>query len=281
VALRRPLATQPAAELATQPAAELATELAGTIATEPPASPAPQSPSAPARRRLGPTPLVRAFAAVSVRAVLAIWAAAIVAVGAGPMVLAQASSSADPIIARAIDGNAAPLDFAAPAFSLTDQAGRPVSLASLRGKVVLLTFLDPVCTSDCPLIAQEFRAADQLLGGRSASVEMVAVVANPVYRGVAFVQAFDRQEQMSGLRNWLFLTGSLPRLQQAWRSYGIAADILPAGGMVAHNDVAFVIDGNGRTRAELNFDPGPGTASSVSSFAVELSDAAQQVLRSA
>ena len=70
-----------------------------------------------------------------------------------------------------------------------------MSLASLRGKVVLLTFLDPVCTTDCPLIAQEFRAAGQLLGAASKQVELVAIVANPVYHQVAYTQAFDRQEQ--------------------------------------------------------------------------------------
>jgi hypothetical protein len=50
--------------------------------------------------------------------------------------------------------------------------------------------------------------------------------------------------------------------------------------MIAHSDVAYVIDANGRTRTELDVDPGPGTASSKSSFAVELSDAAEQVMRS-
>jgi peroxiredoxin len=44
---------------------------------------------------------------------------------------------------------------------LTDQHGRTITLANLRGKVVLLTFLDPVCTSDCPMEAQEFREAGQ------------------------------------------------------------------------------------------------------------------------
>ena len=110
----------------------------------------------------------RAASGASARAVVALWAAAVVLVGAGPMAVAQASPNAAPIIAQAIDGSAAPLNFAAPGFSLSDQDGRPVSLASLRGKVVLLTFLDPVCTSDCPLIAQEFRAADQMLGSQVA-----------------------------------------------------------------------------------------------------------------
>jgi cytochrome oxidase Cu insertion factor (SCO1/SenC/PrrC family) len=212
------------------------------------------------------------------RAILIAWAIVVVLVGAGPLAVAQASPHADVLIAQAIDGNAAPLNFTAPAFSLTDQSGQRVSLASLRGKVVLLTFLDPVCTSDCPLMAQEFRAADQLLGRRSARVELVAIVANPVYRSIACTRAFDQQEGLAGVPNWRFLTGTLPQLQQVWKTYDIAAEILPAGGMVAHNDVAYVIDAAGRTRTELDFDPGPGTASTVSSFAVELADAAGQYL---
>ena len=194
------------------------------------------------------------------------------------MAAAQASRTAAPIIAQAIDGSAAPLDFAAPAFTLSDQNGRTVSLASLRGKVVLLSFLDPVCTSDCPLIAQEFRAADRLLGPSARNVELVAIVANPVYRSVAYTRTFDAQEGLSRLPNWVFLTGSLDQLQQAWKNYGITAQVVGAGGMIAHNDVAYVIDKNGRTRAELNFNPGPGTQSSQSSFAGELAAQAQRVM---
>jgi cytochrome oxidase Cu insertion factor (SCO1/SenC/PrrC family) len=210
--------------------------------------------------------------------VLAAWSVAVVLVGAGPLAAAQASPHADVIIAQAIDGDAAPLNFAAPGFTLTDQAGQPVSLAGLRGKVVLLTFLDPVCTSDCPLIAQEFREADLLLGARTRNVELVAIVANPAYRSIADTRAFDRQENLTAVPNWLFLTGSRPALQQTWKNYGVAAGILPAGGMIAHSDIAYVIDATGRTRSELNFDPGPGTASTTSSFAVELADAARQYL---
>ena len=224
----------------------------------------------------GPARLARLAGSVSVRTLLAVWAVAVVLLGAGPLAVAQASPHADVVIAQAIDGNAAPLNFAAPGFSLTDQAGREVSLAGLRGKVVLLTFLDPVCTSDCPLIAQEFRDADRLLGARRRSVELVAIVANPVYRTIAYTRAFDDQEGLAGVRNWLYLTGPLPVLRQTWQNYGVAAQILPAGGMIAHNDVAYVIDAAGRTRTELNFDPGPGTASTTSSFAAELAGAASQ-----
>jgi cytochrome oxidase Cu insertion factor (SCO1/SenC/PrrC family) len=265
------------AEATVAPSAEAAAAAPETAAAGGPAS---SRIGAWSFEALRPRHLTRAFTSASMSAVLAFWAAVVVIVGAAPMALAQANPNADPIIAQAIDGNAAPLDFTAPAFALTDQDGHQVSLASLRGKVVLLTFLDPVCTSDCPLIAQEFRQADGLLGSQTSAVEMVAIVANPIYRSITYTRAFDAEERMAGLRNWLFLTGSLSQLREVWGKYGIAAEVTPAGGMIAHNDVAFVIDARGQTRTELNFDPGPGTSSTTSSFAVELSNAAQQTLRS-
>jgi cytochrome oxidase Cu insertion factor (SCO1/SenC/PrrC family) len=244
--------------------------------TVPAAVPVTAAGAAPAAR-FGPARLVRAFGGAGIRAVLATWAVAIVLVGAAPMAMAQASASADPILAQAVDGDAAPLNVTAPSFTLTNQYGQAASLAGLRGKVVLLTFLDPVCTSDCPVIAQEFRQADQMLGGTARHVELVAIVANPIYRSAVYTRAFDQQERLTGLRNWLYLTGTLGQLRQTWKNYGVAADILPAGGMIAHSDLVFVIDAGGHTRTELNFDPGPGTSSTESSFAAELTSAADHL----
>ena len=193
------------------------------------AEPALEPAAAGWRERVRPASLRRSVATASFRTVAAVGALGLIILGAAPMAAAQASPNADPILAEAIAGSTAPLNFPAKDFRLTDQHGQTVSLASLRGKVVLLTFLDPVCTSDCPLIAQEFRAAGQLLGAASRKVELVAIVANPVYHQVADVQAFDRQEHLTQVPNWLYLTGTLPQLQQVWKDYGIAAVILPAG----------------------------------------------------
>jgi cytochrome oxidase Cu insertion factor (SCO1/SenC/PrrC family) len=219
-------------------------------------------------------------ATASFRTVAAVGALGLIILGAAPMAAAQASPNADPILAEAISGSSTPLNFPAKDFQLTDQHGRTVSLASLRGKVVLLTFLDPVCTTDCPLIAQEFRQAGQLLGAASRQVELVAIVANPIYHQVADVQAFDRQEYLTQVPNWLYLTGSVPQLQQVWKNYAIAALILPAGSMIGHPDLAWVIDQTGRVREELDTDPGPGTTATKSSFAVLLAGDARQALRS-
>jgi cytochrome oxidase Cu insertion factor (SCO1/SenC/PrrC family) len=231
------------------------------------------------RERLRPAFVQRGLATASFRTVAAVGALGVIILGAAPMAAAQASRNADPVLAQTLAGNTAPLNLPAKNFQLTDQHGRAVSLASLRGKVVLLTFLDPVCTSDCPLIAQEFRDAGQLLGD-SSRVELVAIVANPIYHQVADVQAFNRQESLNQVPNWLFLTGSLSQLEQAWEGYGIPIEILPGGAMINHPDVAFVINQKGYIREELNTDPGPGTAATKSSFATLLADAARQVMSS-
>ena len=210
----------------------------------------------------------------------AVTALAIVVLGAAPMAAAAANRTADPILALAIEGGSTQMDIPADGFALTDQNGRTVTLASLRGKVVLMTFLDPVCTTDCPLIGEEFKQTGVLLASKDKDVDLVAIVANPTYRSVEFTRAFDREDGLTSVPNWLYLTGSLSQLSQVWRDYGVTVQNLPAGAMSAHNDLAIVIDRSGNIREEVGADPGPGTASTQSSFSVLLSQYARQALRS-
>ena len=213
------------------------------------------------------------------RSLAAVAAVAVVLIGSAPMAMAAVNSNADPIVSEALDGTPNNLDSPAPPFTLTDQQGRTVSLASLRGHVVALTFLDPVCTSDCPLIAQEFRRTDQQLSTQGDRVDFIAIVANPIYRSVSYTKAFDRQEGLTQLHNWYFLTGSLSQLQRAWNSYGILVQTIANGAMVAHSDLSFVIDAKGQERDALIDDPGP-TQSTASSFSSLLLSRINQVLGS-
>jgi cytochrome oxidase Cu insertion factor (SCO1/SenC/PrrC family) len=200
----------------------------------------------------------------------------VIIVGAAPMAFATANKTADPITAEAIAGTNGQLDTPAPNFTLTSQAGRQVSLASLRGKVVLMTFLDPVCTTDCPIIAAEMRAADTLLGSRASNVELVAVAANPTYTSIAYTRAFDLQEGLNTVPNWLYLTGTLSQLTAVWHQYGIEVEDLPAGAMAAHDDIAFVISAKGEEQLQISDDPGPGTDATQSSFSSMLADSVLQ-----
>jgi cytochrome oxidase Cu insertion factor (SCO1/SenC/PrrC family) len=213
-----------------------------------------------------------------VRGIAALAAIGVVLVGAVPMAFASVNPKADAIVSEAIDGTPDPVDIPAPGFDLVNQSGRPVSLSQLRGHAIALTFLDPVCTSDCPVIAQEFREADASLGSESGKVELVAVVTNQLYRSVAAVDAFDRQEGLDHTPNWLYLTGTDQQLERVWNAYGVQEQVEPGGAMVAHSDLAYVIDGAGIERVVLDSDPSPGSAG-MSSFVVVLSSELRRVLQ--
>ena len=212
------------------------------------------------------------------RAVAALGAVGIVVLGVAPMAVSATRSNADPILAEAVDGPPEAINTASPTFSLVDQNGRTVTSASLRGKVLAVTFLDPVCTSDCPIIAQEFRAAAALMGGAATKVDLVAIDANPRYITPDYLAVFDQQERLEDLPNWLYLTGSLPRLQALWKDFGVDIEYAPGGAMIGHSEVAYVIDATGRTRYALSTDPGPATGATSSSFSVTLAHTLQNVL---
>lgn len=211
---------------------------------------------------------------VSPRSMVSLGALGVVLVGAAPMVTASLNRTADPILARAIAGESVVLNRPAPDFQLVSQSGRPVSLASLRGKTVLLTFLDPQCTTDCP-VTQEMRGASALLG--NSGVELVAIAANPSHFSMASTRSLDQREGLTGVPNWLFLTGTLTQLEEVWGKYGIyVAHMAPGSSLMS--DLVFIIGRTGRIRQEIRDNPGPGTVSTRSSFAVLLSDAARQTL---
>lgn len=78
--------------------------------------------------------------------------------GTGVALLSRSTSRASPSVMQraAIEPTAVWPRGARPApdFRLTDQHGRPFSLGSLRGRPVLVTFIDPLCRNLCPLEAR-------------------------------------------------------------------------------------------------------------------------------
>lgn len=132
----------------------------------------------------------------------------------------------------------------APNFTLTDQFGRPVSISQFRGRVVILAFIDSQCTTICPLTTTAMLDAKAMLGPAAARVQLLGVDANPSATGIAAVRSYSELHGMT--HSWHFLTGSVPQLEQVWKSYGIEADIV--GGQVDHTPALFVIDPQGRLR---------------------------------
>ena len=213
------------------------------------------------------------------RSLAGLCAIGIVLIGAAPMALASMNPNADPIVSEATDGTPAATDFPALQFSLVNQFGHAVSLQDMLGKVVVLSFLDPVCVSDCPVEAQELKGADAILGVAARKVEFVAVDINPLYRSQAYVDAFDRQEGLNQLSNWAYLTGSTEALRRVWNDYGVIVQYSTGGSMIGHSYQAFVIDATGHVRYSLDLDPGPGTQATSSSTSVVVANAVQSLLQ--
>ena len=173
------------------------------------------------------------------------------AIGAGiGAVIAATGSSGEPATAVAntpvipnprLDPSAH-LNAVAPNFTLTDQFGKRVSLRSLRGKVVVLSFNDPKCTTICPLTTTALLHAKQLLGPAASQVALVGVGANPEATQVKWVRDYSRLHGM--LHKWRFLTGSLPELRRVWRAYYIEAAVM--NGSVDHTPATYVIGPAGR-----------------------------------
>jgi cytochrome oxidase Cu insertion factor (SCO1/SenC/PrrC family) len=138
-----------------------------------------------------------------------------------------------------------------PAFTLQDQAGRTVSPGSLRGSVVVLTFLDPVCTSDCPVIANQLALADRQLGPLAQRVQFVALDSNPVFHNRADVRAFTDSHGLGSMTNWHFLWGRAATLQNLLVRFGITVDV-PVVGMIEHSEAVYFVGPDGLTDGYLD-----------------------------
>jgi len=136
----------------------------------------------------------------------------------------------------------------APGFTLTDQGGHAMSLASLRGRVVVLEFMDPHCTDICPIVSRQFLDAYRDLGASALRVVFVAVNVNRYHLRVADVAAFSSEQQLTQIPAWHFLTGSYSSLRAVWRAYQIQVDAPAPDADVIHSSQMYFIDPQGRER---------------------------------
>jgi cytochrome oxidase Cu insertion factor (SCO1/SenC/PrrC family) len=136
----------------------------------------------------------------------------------------------------------------APGFTLTDQDGRAVPLSGLRGKVVVLEFMDPHCTDICPLVSQEFVDAYHDLGRSAPNVVFAAVNVNQYFNTVQNVLAYSRAHQLTTIPSWHFLTGPAAALQAAWRAYGVEVQAPNPDADIVHTSAVYFIGPRGTER---------------------------------
>jgi protein SCO1/2 len=136
----------------------------------------------------------------------------------------------------------------APDFTLSDQNGQTVSLDGLRGRAVVLEFMDSHCTDICPIISQEFVDAHRDLGTKADRTVFVAVNVNPWHSSRADVAAFTDNQGLNRVPQWHFVTGSPAELQPIWKAYGVTVIAPNPTTDVQHSDTMFFIDPSGQER---------------------------------
>jgi cytochrome oxidase Cu insertion factor (SCO1/SenC/PrrC family) len=140
----------------------------------------------------------------------------------------------------------------APAFALTDQHGAPVSLAALRGRPVIVTFIDPLCRDFCPIEAQHLSAAVRSFPAAQKPA-IVAVSVNVYGNARSILMEDARKWQLVPQWRWgVAQAGVLGRVWNAYHIEVIARTRTVAGVTVhtiAHTEAAYVIDANGYERA--------------------------------
>lgn len=131
-------------------------------------------------------------------------------------------------------------------FRLDNSDGKPFTLSSRRGSLVLLSFGFTSCPDVCPLTLARYRAVLAALEQDAGRLLPVMISVDPARdtpeKLAAYVLYFDPRI--------LGLTGSREQLARVARQYGAIVSVPEAGeeGEVSHSDYLYLIDDLGRVR---------------------------------
>jgi cytochrome oxidase Cu insertion factor (SCO1/SenC/PrrC family) len=183
---------------------------------------------------------------------LALWWWVLLALGVGVLIggavgLLQHRHHASPLATAAAPPVATwkPGERRAPDFRLAAASGAPISLRQFRGRPVIVTFLDPVCHSLCPLEASELnRALASLPAAKRPAVVSVSV--NPWADSRAAFRADARKWRLGP--EWHWAAGSYALLAPVWKRYAIGV-LRTKRSDVSHTEASYLVDRDGYERA--------------------------------
>jgi len=138
-----------------------------------------------------------------------------------------------------------------PDFSLTDQNGAAVSLSSLRGQVVAVTFIYSRCPLPdyCPRMVVNLAAVrDRFRERLGKDLSLLTVTFDPKYDTPEVLRRFATRYG-GNVPGWRFLTGSPEAIASVCASFGI--EYWPDQGLITHTLQTAVIDREGRLRASV------------------------------
>lgn len=139
----------------------------------------------------------------------------LVAVGIAGLVSRPAEPQRD-----AYRGSEPPALFRMVDFALSDETGKRVRAQELKGKAVVLTFLDSQCQETCPVVAGLVADGLALLpGALQSSVAAIAISTDPAGDTAPSRRTFLRRHGAAGRLR--YLSGPLSTLEPVWKGFQI------------------------------------------------------------
>lgn len=134
-----------------------------------------------------------------------------------------------------------------PDFTLMDQDGRAFRFRSLRGKVVLVTFIFTTCPDSCPLLTAKLTHIQQKLESeKQTGYFFLSITTDPEIDKPSVLKAYAERHR-TNLRSWAFLTGDKTNLAKVWDAFGVKVKTL-SNGQTQHTGLTTVVDRNGVQR---------------------------------
>ncbi|HKU82284.1 MAG TPA: SCO family protein [Candidatus Tumulicola sp.] len=133
---------------------------------------------------------------------------------------------------------------------LVDQTGRSFTLASLRGRPAIVTFISAHCTDACPLVNAQFADASRQIARRKLDTQLVTITLDPANDPPSLMRAlatrFDADPHY-----WLLAGGRPSDVDQILRAFGVVAQLGKNGYREAHSTFVYELDSSGRLRKTM------------------------------
>ncbi|MBA3299488.1 MAG: SCO family protein [Thermoleophilaceae bacterium] len=179
------------------------------------------------------------------RVLIALVAAGALALAAAAVIAARDEPREAPGALR-FEGSSLPKGLRAPELgAVRTQDGERLTMRSLRGRPVIVTFLYTTCDDTCPTQAQQVKGALNDLGRR---VPAIAIAVDPQRDTPTRARAFLARQRMTGRMD--FVLGSRRELTRLWNAYSVR----PQREDLEHTARLVLVDPKGTQRVSFPLD---------------------------
>jgi cytochrome oxidase Cu insertion factor (SCO1/SenC/PrrC family) len=134
-----------------------------------------------------------------------------------------------------------------PAFQLTDQTGKSITLEDLKGKIWAANFIFTRCKGPCPITVLRMQDLNTKLKKVRGNVELVTLTVDPEYDTPEILKAFS-EPLGADPASWKFLTGTPDAIQKIVVTGLLQPIAKEPDGTPAHSSRIVLVDGEGWLR---------------------------------